>query len=1411
MPATKLLTELSNQGIQLWVSGAQLQYRAPKGKITPAIRTALIEHKSQLITLLQQKQSVLNKPSTIQVHPNQRHEPFPLSNMQQAYWLGQSNLFELGNIAAHLYAEFELENLDCDRLNQVCQSMIERHEMLRVVILSDGQQQILPIIPPFSVEVVDLTGQPPQMISTCLETTRQRMVDQGPTTDQFPLFEVLIHRLGDEGYRVHLNLSLLIFDGGSLKLLAQEIPLLYNNPGLSLPPLELSFRDYILALKSLQDSESYQKSQSYWWKRLDTLPPAPELPLAQSPATLSYPKFRRRTFKLTPDLWQHLKHQASQRSLTPAGVVCAAYTEILAAWSKTDRFTLNVLFSNRLELHPQVRKVIGNFSSTNLLEVDHVGVQTFAARAKKLQEQLWRDFEHSQIGGVEVLRELNRVRGGTSRASIPVVFASSLDARDQSSTEAIGSFPTPLYSCIQTPQVWLDHSIHESFGALVLHWDAIEALFPLGMLDEMFSAYKKLLHQLATDDEIWNNSALSLLPAVQQHQRVSINATDAPISSALLHTLATKSIQKFANQPAIIASKKILTYTDLDRIANRVGSWLQHQGARPNVLVAIVMEKGWEQVAATLGILRSGAAYLPINPTLPKERLWYLLQQSEVGLVLTQSRWEQTLDWLPGLKRLCIDDEAALADWDDTPLSTVQTPEDLAYVIFTSGSTGLPKGVMIDHRGAVNTICDLNKRFKVTVSDRVLALSSLSFDLSVYDIFGTLAAGGTIIMPDATITPDPAYWTELLVREQVTIWNSVPALMQMLTEYLNSQPNHFEIALRLVMLSGDWVPLTLPAQIRSLVPNASIISLGGATEASIWSILYPIQTVEPHWKSIPYGFPMVNQSFQVFNAAFKPCPVWVPGELYIGGIGLAKGYWHDTEKTQARFITHPYTGERLYRTGDLGRYLPDGNIEFLGREDFQVKVQGYRIELGEIETALEQHPQVKSVVVNAVGDRQSNKSLVAYLVTQETELESHTLFQELQHFLKQRLPDYMVPSRFMALAALPLTANGKIDRKALPTPSRRQPRQSTALVTPCTPLELHLTQIWQDLFETDKVSITDNFFDLGGNSLIAVRLVARIQKQLGQALSLSTLLQEPTIKHLAKVLNQQTVPLSQSPLVRIQEGITKRPFFCVHPVGGNVLCYSHLARSLGADQPFYGLQSIGEDSTGKLLMTIEAMASAYISAIRTVQPHGPYLISGWSMGGVIAFEMVQQLQRQGESINLLALIDSRIPSTDAIEDNASLLLWFVKDLGGWSGKKLTIKADDLAQFDPEQQLKLTLEQAKQTNIVASDIELAQFSRLFQTFKNNAQALNRYRPQSRVNQEICNHSILNQIVLFYPTETSTESTKDESKQNIEDLGWETVTKVPIKVHQVPGNHYTMLMPPNLQLLTEHIHPYLSKVE
>ncbi len=1117
MTAVELLTSLTQQGVHVWADGDRLRCRAPRDVLIPSLRAELAQHKEEILALLNHRDEDRTcLLPTITSDLSQQYQSFPLTDIQQAYWIGRSAAFELGNVAAHSYLEFENDKLDMERFNQAWQMVIERHEMLRAIVLPDGQQQVLQHVPPYQIEIADLRGQPPEIVAAQLEATRQRMSHQVLRTDQWPLFEIRTSLLDGQRVRMHLSFDVLIADAQSFQIFFRDLQQFYNDSGVTLPPLHLSFRDYVMAEAKLRDSELYQRSLEYWRNCLPTLPPAPELPLAKSPASVKYPQFIRRKARLEQEAWTLLKSRAAQANLTPSVVLFAAFAEILATWSKSLRCSLNLTLFNRLPLHSQVNDIVGDFTSMTLLAVDTLVQASFESRARRIQEQLWTNLDYQYISGVQILREWALTQGKASRATVPIVFTSLINGQE----DAMAPFAwlgEMVYDITQTPQVWLDHQVFEEEGSLVLNWDAVEELFPDGLMQDMLDAYAHLLHRLAHDEEVWHEVPLQVVPTAQLTQRTHINATHVPLSNELLHTLFTAQVPQRRLQAAVITSERTLSYQDVHLHSNRVAHRLRELRVQPNTLVAVAMEKGWEQVVAVLGILKAGAAYLPLDPDLPEERRGYLLANSEVEVVLTQSWLDKTLTWPSFVQRLCVDRDEVWATVPAQEVEPIQHIEDLAYVIYTSGSTGLPKGVMIDHRGAVNTVLDINESFGVGPTDRVFAASSLSFDLSVYDIFGTLAAGGTIVLPDAGAMRDPTHWAELMQREQVTVWNSAPALMKLLVEYAVGAPELLPRSLRLVLLSGDWIPLALPEQLRTLVPEVQMISLGGATEASIWSIFYPIEHVDASWKSIPYGWPLANQYFHVLNEALEPCPVWVPGHLYIGGIGLAQGYWRDEERTRASFLMHPRTGERLYRTGDLGRYLPNGAIEFLGREDFQVKVQGYRIELGEIETALLQYPGVRDAVVTAVGEAHGEKRLVGYVVGEQGVVPTSS---ELRTFLQRKLPDYMVPSAFMRVESLPLTSNGKVDRQTLPDPNQSLPGRLQNSEVDRTSITSQIGQLIASVLKVSHVNPDADLLQLGANSLDIVRLGTLLETTFGTRPKMEDFFHLTTVDSIAEYYEQ---------------------------------------------------------------------------------------------------------------------------------------------------------------------------------------------------------------------------------------------------------------------------------------------------
>lgn len=908
-----------------------------------------------------------------------RYEPFELTDVQQAYLLGREHAHELGNVDAAFYVELATVDLDVDRFQHALRAAVARHDMLRAVVTDDGRLQVLDAVADYTIERRDLTGVPEAEQQASLEALRTELTGRRRDVRSWPLFDVLATALDEHRGLLHIGVDLLVCDGASFARLLEELADRYADPDRQWPELELTFRDYLSAAAQAEANGDPERARAYWLDRLDDLPPAPELPLAKPLAAIEAPRFHRRHHFVPAEDWQRFKSRANDHGVTPSTALAAAYTDVLARWSRSADFTINLTVNNRRPVHHQVREVIGDFTTLTLLEVHHGAAQPFTERAKALQAQLWRDLDHRDYSAVRVMRELAR-RSGPASAVAPVVFSTFVGAGfdDDFAPDWLAGID---YTLAQAPQLSLESLVLEYAGGLNLTWDTVDEAFPAGVLDDMFAAYRDLVVRLAEDDEAWLAAETVPLPAAQQAVREQVNRTEGPVPRELLHRLGSALAER-GPEPAVITATRVLSYAELDRLACRLGHGLRAEGAAVNRLVAVIMDKGWEQVAAVLGILHSGAAYLPIDAALPPERIRRLLALGEVELVLSQKAVLDRVDWPAGVKVFAVDDPGLWADSDDSPPVPVQTSSDLAYVIFTSGSTGEPKGVMIDHRGAANTTLDINSRFGIGPDDRVLGLSSLSFDLSVWDIFGMLAAGGALVLPEPDAGRDPERWSQLVRQHRVTVWNTVPALMQMYVSYCDAQPALDAITpLRLVMMSGDWIEVTLPDRIRAhQACDMEVISLGGATEASIWSVYHPIGEHDSSWKSVPYGTPLRNQTLHVLDELGRPRPDWVTGRLFIGGIGVALGYWADPVKTAQRFVVDPHSGERRYDTGDcapgrrydtgdLARYHPDGTLEFLGRDDGQVKVNGYRIELGEIEHALASHPAVDRAVALADGNR----------------------------------------------------------------------------------------------------------------------------------------------------------------------------------------------------------------------------------------------------------------------------------------------------------------------------------------------------------------------------------------------------------------------------------------------------------
>ena len=1082
----QVLREVEQRGLRLTVSGQDLRLQGPQQRLDPDLLGQIKAAKAELVAHLTAAGG------------------FPTTLLQRAYLIGRGDSVEMGNVASHVYHEID-GCWDIGRLERALRQVVARHGMLRTRFTTDGRQVTEPAAD-VGIGRLDLRGQPALVQQARLAVLRAERSHRVLPSDQAPMLAADVTLLGQDRMRLHVGHDGLVMDGISMFLLFADWWQAYSG-GPADEAGQVAFADYVASVEAMRASAPAQRSRTYWLGR--DLPPHPGLPLAASPSAITAPRFVQHTARLDPRAWAGLKERAASAGVTPTVALLAAYAQTLTRWGAGRQFTLTTTVASRPPIHPRMADAIGNFSETLLIEVSTDRHAAFAERARALQARLRTDLDNRHFSGIEVLRELVRRDPGAD-ARMPFTFNSAIGyVRADIDGSALELFGPEVYTSSQTPQVWLNVFAFEQHGGVIVQFDEVAGLFPAGLIAAMVSGYQELITGLA-GAAAWSATTFDLLPQDQRARRRAANDTSAAVPQDMLPAAFVSQAARTPDAPAVLTTSGSLSYLELYQRAAAAARWLREREVRRDDLVGLVMRRGPEQVVGILAVLMAGGAYLPVDAALPAERVRYLLSDGRVRCVLTNTGWR-------GLEVLEIGSPAT-ADGSWSPLPAA-TPDDLAYVLYTSGTTGDPKGVMVSHRSVANVVTDCNARFGVGPADRFMAISAFNFDLSVYDVFGALSAGAALVLPDADRAADPAHWLELCGQFGVTIWNSVPAIVRLLAEQATAAPLDKPQLdtppldkLRLVMMSGDRIPATLPDALRRLKPELTLVSLGGPTETTIWNISYPIGQ-DGGGERIPYGRPNANNRAYILDADGLDAPDWVPGEICAAGAGLARGYWADEARTAARFRYDQRLAERLYQTGDLGRYLPDGNIDILGRSDFQIKINGYRIEAGEVEARLAAIPAVKQAVVvrqpGASGDR-----LLAHLVPAGDVRPGE---EQIRQALHDHLPGYMIPSAISWHENLPLTRNGKVDRVALAamTPP------AAAAATPAAQtsgLQRELAEIWAavlDLPATD-IGADADFYQLGGDSLAAARIFTRVRKQLGVGITLDQLHQVRTIRALAE-------------------------------------------------------------------------------------------------------------------------------------------------------------------------------------------------------------------------------------------------------------------------------------------------------
>ena len=1004
---------------------------------------------------------------------------FPLAPMQHAMWVGRHDSQPLGGVAGHLYVEFDGGAIDPERLAQAATSLALRHPMLRVRFLSDGTQQIdadsgrvgFPVaVHDFRDLAEDAAGE--RLLGLRDVKSHQQLDGQ--------VFELTLSLLPGDKSRLHVDLDMQAADAMSYRTLMTDLAKLYQ--GRQLPELDFGYQEYRneIVRREAEPRPAHDADRDWWSRRLPELPDPPALPTANR-KTLSRNSTRRWQW-LDPETRDALFVHARSYGVTPAMMFAAALSHTLANWSSTSRFLLNVPLFGREPLHPDVESLVGDFTSSLLLDIDLTGATDAASRAHSVQDAMRTAAAHSAYPGLSVLRDLARHRGAQVLA--PVVFTSALGLGELFGSDVTQAFGTPSWIISQGPQVSLDAQVTEFDGGVMVNWDVREDVFPSGVIDAMFAHHVDELRRLASASDAWTQPDPPGLPPGQRAVRDTVNGRIATPSGEALHDGFFRSAQSRPDAPAVLSSSGDLTYGQLRRQALALAAALRDNGISNGDTVAVVGPKTAEQVPALLGILAAGGVYLPISADQPRERAERILHAGQVKLALVCGGQPLALP-VPALTIADLLDNAP-ADPEFQPATT--DPAALAYVLFTSGSTGEPKGVEVTHAASMNTVEFIAEHFDIGPSDRCLALSTLEGDISVMDIFVTLRTGGSIVVVDEAQRRDPDAWARLIDTHDVTVLHFMPGWLEMLTEVGAGRLS----SVRVVPTGGDWVRPEVVRRLRADAPALRFAGLGGATETATHNTIFEVGDLDelsPDLTALPFGLPLSNNVCRVVNDRGGDCPDWVAGELWISGRGVARGYRGRPDLTAERFVEHD--GRTWYRTGDLARYWPDGVLEFVGRADHRVKISGYRVEIGEVEVALRRIPGVSTAVAAVVTATGGSEVLAAAIHADDPQLTADTVHSAMADLL----PAHMIPQHVSFVDHVPYTLAGKIDRRVVVGQLIAAVADSTAHEhrVPSTPVESAIAAIVGDVLGVDPVGVGDDFFALGGDSVLATQAVARIR------------------------------------------------------------------------------------------------------------------------------------------------------------------------------------------------------------------------------------------------------------------------------------------------------------------------------
>ena len=1341
------IARLQALGVKLLLQDGKLKLNAPKGVLTDALMSELKQYKAEITQFLENLQ--LSQPDRIP--RTDRGKPLPLSFAQQRLWFldqleGPSATYNMP-IALSLRGA-----LDVAALERCLQAIVNRHESLRTTFLEQGGDAIQHVSEHLDLCIVKDTVAADQ-VAERVRTFALRPFDLRVG----PLVSVLLLQVAAEEHVMVLNMHHIISDGWSIGVMVREFAALYaaetSGEKAALPALPIQYPDFAVWQRERLQGERFQQQLDYWVGALRGMTPLLELPTdAPRPPVQS---FHGDTveFSLGVELSAALLALSRRENASLYMTMLAAFHVLMARYSGQTDIAIGSPIANRTL--PELEGLIGFFVNTLVLRASVDPDMSFREFLTQVRQTTLGAFNHQDLPFEQLVEAVSPARSLSHTPLFQVAFA--LQNMEIGELQLPGLVVGEWRVDGALAKFDLQLDLKETTAGLEGQIVYSTALFERTTIERMVEHYRELLNAIAEDAAV----AIGDLRLMPDGERTRVldewNRTDRDFPrDASLAELFVAQAQRTPAAVAVESGEQALTYAELEAQSRSWADWLNGQGIGPGQRVGLAIERSCDLLVGLLAIVRTGASYVPLDRNYPLERLAMMATDANLALILTDRNAVAALSTI-GRPMACIDEAIDPAVHASLPVHIDAGSE--AYVLYTSGSTGMPKGVSISQR-AVSRLVFNPSCAQLQTGQRVAQVASIAFDAATFELWAPLLQGGTVVIIDRDTVLDPSRLKAALHGKRIDCALLTTGVFNLTAQ---NEPDAFA-GLDTVIFGGEAADVSAISSVLASGAPRRLVNAYGPTECTTYATWHE---VGEHIGNavVPIGKPLFNTRVYVLDQRRQPVPIGVAGELYLGGAGVADGYINRPDLTAERFIASPFVaGDRLYRTGDLVRWDTRGRLLFLGRVDQQVKIRGFRIELGEVEAALLQLPEVKEAAVLALADQSGAKRLVAYVAGPP-----ETAGAVLREALRQRLPDYMLPALVMVLQQLPLTVNGKLDRKALPHPSFTN---VDAFVAPRNETERDLVAIFADVLKLEQVSVHDNFFDIGGHSLLAMQVIARIRERFAVQLEVRSLFESPVIATLATMIDT-AVPVQQgawTPLVQLSQGLQQAPkLFLVHAQAGTIVSYAPLARALGDTASVYALQAEGLLEGQQPCEDIQEMASSYLSAMREVQAHGPYHLAGWSMGGLIAVEMAQQLQAHGESVAMLGLIDAPGPRNRCVQtrSRASLLV----DL--W-GNALGFTEDDLAPLSGLAQIEMVLLRAQGAGLVPRAFTVADAERQLRVIEAHAVAVMRHVPASYSGPAV-----------LFQAEKSVEIGFTD--------GWEACVTGGVAAYTLPGDHNGIVEP------------------